>query len=448
MNATSKSLNRPRSKWLLVAVLPIAILAVGIGYIALNEWRASRELQRRIAEIRDAGGPIDRTSMKLWYERNSHPEGLTEWREILQMLGWWADYDRLPVQGTRQLPVVIDPSVPWDDLEVVEKYVQSMAPVREAIQQAVELPTPVQFPLDFRGTWTYLSDHQESRSVNRFLTLDFEYAYYTGDKKRAMEDLRLMSQVPKAFECDLFMVCRFTTIGLYGLRDECIARSLVKNQWSEEELNEIRDMLGDNPYSLERMKRLCQNERAVHLNAALGGEDHESLQGFGSPFLTALITPSQQLRFFEYWDSLEQLLEVPVHEMAKEGERRESLAINSGKLGVMSIYVPAVASYVSAEVRNENDRKWRLTAVGLRLFKMKHDRWPTKLSELAEVGVVAGDYTMINGSPFGYEVADGIAYLWTGKDGKDEKPSPTRPTREPSLPEDPEFDVHELMELQ
>lgn len=78
--------------------------------------------------------------------------------------------------------------------------------------------------------------------------------------------------------------------------------------------------------------------------------------------------------------------------------------------------------------REEDSRRFALTAVAIKRFELKHGRWPDRLDELDGVGVRASDRRTVSGGPFGYEVADDSAYLWSYRHYKEDAVAATRAT--------------------
>ena len=75
--------------------------------------------------------------------------------------------------------------------------------------------------------------------------------------------------------------------------------------------------------------------------------------------------------------------------------------------------LPAISAYAEAFDRDEIGRRLTYTAIAIKRFQLKNQRWPKSVSELSGIGLVATDWTTSDGQAFGYEVGDGQAYLWS-----------------------------------
>jgi hypothetical protein len=112
----------------------------------------------------------------------------------------------------------------------------------------------------------------------------------------------------------------------------------------------------------------------------------------------------------------QRIIELPIGADVSNWRRRASeledwlqtLPANS----LAGLLAPASAQCLEAEVRSEETRRWTLTAVAIRQFKLKNGKWPKKLNELESVGLKVTDYTDTEKNVFGYQVEGDKAFLW------------------------------------
>ena len=94
----------------------------------------------------------------------------------------------------------------------------------------------------------------------------------------------------------------------------------------------------------------------------------------------------------------------------------ESGRASKGSAGVwLSMVLPAIEAMISAEISEEDYVRWTRTAIGIRQYKNKKEKWPTRLRDLEEIGLTIEDYSNATEEVFGYEVDGDTAYIWTSE---------------------------------
>lgn len=403
--------------WVGIAATPLVIALVAAIALGLYEWRAASEFQKKITAYEQAGEPYDDTSLDAWYQAGTHKEGTQAWLDIISAMQISNIAEDLPILGSDQpLPSELRSGSEWGDAENIDGFLSLMSPVRKQILEALKFPKPVYFPIEFRGVDTLLVHLQEARSIPRLLQLDFEYAYYKGDTRRAMEDLDAMQEVSKVIDAPGFLISELITAAMRGMYTESILRSLTHNQWSEADLEKLLSDLKPPHYTPERWKNCIHGERAWS-----GTFTSRDLRVGEQMALTLFpLTPSGRLKHLIWMDELAELHRVPLASLKKAGRElneriRDRLSGPSfdGSAVYLGIVFPAVESVAAAFVRTEDTRQWARVAVAIRLYQLRNQQWPTSLSELKEVGLGPADVQLVEGGRFGYEVEEGAAYLWT-----------------------------------
>ncbi len=83
---------------------------------------------------------------------------------------------------------------------------------------------------------------------------------------------------------------------------------------------------------------------------------------------------------------------------------------------VLQTLTPALGAYVGALERQENARRLTLTAIGIKQFQLKQQRWPTSLGELDQVELGPADWTLLKHGSLGYEATDEEVVVWGAND--------------------------------
>ena len=272
-------------------------------------------------------------------------------------------------------------------------------------------------------------------SLMRLLCLDFDFAYYHQDTKRALHDLDLMLATINAFDSRETLVSELINIALRGMRTGAIRRSLTNSIWTDDELATLRKSIEIPEPHGERWKDVMIGERAIGLTAieSMRRNPDEILDSSVSKLYP--LTPSGEMIFMDHY---ERAINVPNSDLktwqaAAAGVEQSIDAARSSSASVwLGLLVPAVQAAVSAEIRVEVDRRWTQTAVVLRQYKSQKGEWPSRLRDLEAMGLSLDDYSTVNDEVFGYEVVGKTVFLWTADPAKwhfKQSISPTRPSK-------------------
>ncbi|AMV32695.1 hypothetical protein VN12_11270 [Pirellula sp. SH-Sr6A] len=416
--------------WVGIAATPLAVALMAALALGLYEWRAASDLQKKIASYQQTGEPYDDASLDSWYQAGTHKEGTQAWLDVISAMQISSVAQDLPILGSdHPLPFELRSGAEWGDAENVAGFLSLMKPVRAQILEALKFPKPVYFPIEFHGVDTLLVHLQEARSISRLLMLDFEYAYYTGDTHRAMEDLDAMLGISKVFDSPGFLISELITAALRGMYTESILRSLTHNQWNEADLEKLLSDLKSPHYTPERWKNSIHGERA--LSGTFSSREWRAGEQMALTLFP--LTPSGRLKHLNWMDEVAGLHRVPLASLKTAGRElneriRDHMSGPSfdGSAVYMGMVFPAVESVANAFVRTENTRQWARVAVAIRLYKLRKQQWPTSLSDLHDVDLGPADVQLVEGGRYGYEVEDGTAYLWTTDFGTGNL-SPQRP---------------------
>jgi hypothetical protein len=408
--------------YLVVAFVPAMLGLVVAAYWGTQEWMASNSNQAQIAQWSREGIPYNNASQKEWYTKRTHDEGTADWTKVLELCTWGTGSKSTTVlpylgsDGEELTPLV--PGSAWPEEKLVGEYLTEMEPVMLLIERACKHPTPVRFQLAFDGFGTNLEFMQNSRSVMRLLNLDFDYAYHQRDTKRAMRDLQLMEVTIKAFDSRETMVSELVQIALRGIRVGCIRRSLAKSIWSDEELETLRVSISERQELSARWKDVMEGERAFALSGieSIQSTAFSNPAGEGFDITLNPLTPSGKKTLMEFYSRASALPNTDLKGLSiwSENLSEETQRASRGLAGTwVALVMPSFNSAITAEIYEEEHRRWTLTALATCQFKSKHEKWPARLRDLEELGLKVEDYSISNRELFGYQVIDETAYLWT-----------------------------------
>ena len=431
-------LGRHKFVWLLL--LPVVVfLAVAVCW-GIPEWNAARANRAQFEQWAAMEIPYDNVSLQKAYNERTHPEGTADWIQSTHLINWGNQveaFKQLPyLGGEGEEPAVLIPGgspIDWPKEPLVASYLKEMKPVIDLIEQASSHPTPVRFPIKFQGIRTLLPHVQNARSIQRLLSLDCDYAYFSKDNGRALRDLSLMEATVDAYDTRECLVSELVNVALRGMRMRALRRTLTNCQWSASELEILRDSLASKEDISAKWQDIMVNERAFGLSAV--GEPLWKLAGLTGqqgPTRFKLFTGPSEVKTL--MDAYQRIIEIPIGSDISSWRKRAATlkgwvnTLPSNSLAGM--LVPATTGVLEAEIRSEEVRRWTLTAVAIQQFKQKTEQWPKDLVELESVGLSYQDYSDTEKSVFGYEIEGDKAFLWKRRPQSEEGVSKTRPLPE------------------
>ena len=428
-----------RLKWIgLVSLIPIVFLIAIVSFIGYRETIASGELKAKLEELRQAGEPFDDKSMTKYFENNTHKEGTAAWTEILTLsLAANAITHKLPVVGDGSIPFDLGPGSEWPDESRVAEFLQEVRPLIHKIYNADEFPKPVWMPIHFNGFSTLLPEIQESRSTARVLYLDAFHALYHKEGERALQDIHALRCVAQAFDWDTFIVAKMVSFAIHGMQRDTINRSLSMDIWSHDQLTSLSNQV-NHPYEASKAWRATlAGERGMAYPVL---SDMRKLRGTELSGIDALmglpVMPSTKLTVLRAYDDLQHCADAGDVGLVTQAEAAEARFYMNQPLSQAGIFwrllIPGVSSYAEMLDRFETNRRLTYASVAVKLYQVRNKRWPKSLSELADVGLVANDWTTTNRQPFGYEVKEDMAYVWAYSNSDKKTVPKERPKLDPA----------------
>ena len=417
---TGRTTLKPRLNWIgLVSLMPIVFLIAIVCIIGYRETIASGELKAKLDEMRQAGEPFDDESMAKYFKMTLHEEGTAAWTEILNLSRAANSIsDKLPVVGVGNLPSDLRPGSEWPEEPRVAEFLEEVRPLIQRIFKADAFPKPVWMPIQFNGFGTLLDSIQESRVPARILNIDAIHALYHKDGDRALMDIHAIRSVAQAFDRDICVLTRMVSVAIHGSQRDIINRSLSMDVWNEEQLIALSNHI-IHPYEASKAwKASIAGERGMAYSVLSDLRKLGNAEGFGSnPLFGLPVMPSTKLTVLRAYEDLQHCSDAGdarIVELAKSAQARfqTNLTLSTSNMFI-GMMMPAIASYAEMFDRFETNRRLTYTALAVKRYQVKNNRWPKSLSELSDVGLVANDWTTTNRQSFGYEVVDEMAYVWT-----------------------------------
>ncbi len=408
--------NNQRS-WIRKPVTWLAItLTVLIGLLAGvvgRELIAKRQLNQQLSDLKAKGVPVDNSTMESYFVSTTSTENSVEWRALSGVFAssWiftlGAD---LPYVGNKSTPAKALRGEEWSDAAKAEEFLKELTPWMERLHQAAEkTKRPVWHPIHFNGWSTLLGPVQESRSFSRVLSLDFDYALYSKDRERAIQDLKTLRSSAEAYHWDAFVVSELVYEAQVLMFYQAIFRSMRSSIWNADDLQELKSLVGERQDFEDRWTRLQQNEMAMSL-AGLDSDD-VALTEISGPMRWFAKLPSSKLRFVE-----ESLQAREIGSGGLMGIALTKQPQEMGKYGILSqMLASSRTSLARAMLNLEESRRLAHAAIAIKQYKLLHGSFPQSLEILqkeAQLGLAASCIQGVDQSPFGYRQKGDTAWIW------------------------------------
>ena len=303
MTASSREQLKQR-RWFARLIVGACLLSITVCCVAAGyHWR-----ERRLAIHREESIFEGTRSVDAWLERrfqaSTSREGTVAWSQLLEL----CDH---PSALATTVPIVGDGPMPelgsgddksWPDIEVTERYLAEMQPVIALVRQARDAKAPVWIDVQFHGISTSLSELQATRSISRLLYLEALYAVYINDAPRALDAIRSLDALPRAFDWHLYMVGELIHTALRQNFYSAVSQSLQAKLWNEEQLDELQAMVAEPIDIQHRWKESLMAERVLAFDTQL------------FPSLAVFISPKDRLALLDDYEQAIELGSSPVPE--------------------------------------------------------------------------------------------------------------------------------------
>ncbi len=420
--------SREWSLYLLLAAPLVALLCVfALG--VKRERDAAEAVNASLTTLTKDGHPVGNHSLTEWFDSHTTQQTSSPWDDILVAT------DGLHIRFSDVLPLGeeprLEPNQAWADAEIMQRYAEQARPIIEAIERVPTHPKPVWQPVVFEGFQTTYPGLDGMRSINRLLMREFRVAVDQQDPARAIRALQLMLKVADAYDWQIGILSDFIYFAVVEEHRAQIRDSLAVGFWkTEESLSQLRDQVNREQDLHERWDTAAAAERAFLL-AEFGitsdGPNYflqESEIDF-FPFGLTDMAGELLMERYQRWEDAETIKTFEPwppqagafrHEDGEDIWMFNILAIPVSNAGIfLDKFFGNPRSAAAGFYRFELNRRWTLTAIAIKQFQKRYERFPNELSELSDVGLTESDWMVNSQESFGYEVGKGgkVAYLWS-----------------------------------
>ncbi|WP_146524565.1 hypothetical protein [Novipirellula artificiosorum] len=413
--------------YLLLVAAPLVTLVTMFGIAIFSAWKSQRYCESGLQLVTGLERPMAPTALADWYDARSSKADTVKWQE-LEMASVAVNYlERVSNMNHRNRSLSwVPPGESSRTAERNERFATLVKPIVDQLKAMPEPGQPVWHPLDYDN----LTLQSMPAPVSAVLMFEMSDAYHQGDTRRAIEAIRLGDQLlgPRSK----------TAIQIPQFHQQMVGRlirlSLRDNLWSEPDLAEIQQLMsaqgdaeeswrnhvtmdalrvapwlldhyrgsryrhyahGTNPLSQDRSGEwrvvpseaigiVDQYTHAVQLEGQPGTADHSNsaARTLPSRFPRPWNDEPQKRFYFDQW------LKMPYVDPNPD---ISSIGNN-------------LPSFAQQLVDHTKDQRFTRTAIALKQYQMKFDRYPETLNELTKVGLPASAMLGSEGKPFYYRV--------------------------------------------
>lgn len=411
-NGTVKRDRRPRFYLICIA------LAITFGFSALSlrrfyagAFEAQGNNDARLASLQADGKPIDDATLAKFYELNTSAD-FKAWFDPLmilvpqvrkegEVLGPWSKtFVRIPVDGA------------WTKEEETRKFLASIEPKIKHLKTLTKARKRVRFPIKFQSIRTELPNVQQCQKLVELLSLETQVAIRDRDSRKVQEGISAMHGVIIAAEGIPFLVADLVRIRMWGIARAEIQTAIKYDVLKEEDLREILQTIHARTTIADEWRQNILSERASGLGVF---EELDKLKSMGLP--TTRQQADDMGLYLDFMDDFENVQTSDLGVFLKdvsdvEAKMARILLPNNMAAGVITGRIMPAMSKAAVDIAN-NESQFRLceVAIGLRLYKIKHGRFPEKLDLLEDVGFDSRLWTPIGDRTFEYVLEDKNATL-------------------------------------
>lgn len=411
-----------KSPWWCLLVIGIGSFGGLLVMLAGREAAARAFIKNEQQRLLQQAQPIGNESLAESINQRSHSDGTIAWHQIIRMAllanqQWDEVGDQEPLEPNLEAPR-IDPERPRPNKPQIEAFLEAVQPLFERIDAAAKYPTPVQPVFAIDGYRTLLEELQATRTVLRIIAIDWEDAVYDRDGDRALQAAQRMRAVAEAYDLPWCLIGEYINQALHNMRYSAIAQGMSVDMWSPSQLEALLQWIEGSPDPARHWRQAIAGERAMALELFRDPRQLQFVTSGQDPVAGAFYRvgrlPSFQRELLEHYRALEA---VAAKAIARDPEPQELETLASrnephpfNALG--TLIAPAVSPYAATQRRQENARRFAQTAIALRMYRARFERWPQRLSALEELDAVRPQWRTVEGESFGYELtSDGVA-LW------------------------------------
>lgn len=383
---------------------------------------------RKIAAIRERGEPVSLDDVNARQPILNDSDNLTTAIiTAMKPLAWVSSRagavkvpNVLPFFGTQPIPGILDP-IPADAMAAMEKFLKENASLLEALDRAVHLD---------QGLCRFsLSDNQFNMSIvgageilaaMRLECLRIYFLVETGDCDGAAAELRRMNHCIHSLDgAYLPTSAALARLSAIARSENAILRVLNRCELSAEDLAELRVQLATT-HKLADLHETLLVERAMTIDGmdslTLGIPATSATGGSGRvvvkripifPYLDAALT-------LDYFAAYLEVASLPVDQQISALDAMQTKLGPIPEYAVMCrAFCPSLSYFFVLNALQTAQTRTLDAIIACEAFRLKNNRWPENLDELAPEFLEAVPIDPFDGKPLRFAIKPNGVQVWS-----------------------------------
>lgn len=363
------TLRRHFSTWWLLAVIPLVAIILMLAGRYKRQVTVAREFRDHVATLQRSGSPVDLASLVQRLRENTSDEDTVAWLEWMSVESEirQASLSAGVLDGERGSLVIASPSpdTPWPAKPFLDTLVEQSEPAYERLQELSTKNNKVWLPTFFDPKHGGLAPQNMVWAIYSLTLQQMTHAVYEDDTEAAMTAFATHAAAINAFDWEtaIRVELQFTTV--LEQRDELMITAIEQGRFNAEQLERLKQLVGQRDDIAERWRNVIAAERAILLERL--SEESELLSESSVP-LTYLQVYAMNLDNVmhaadEGITELTQRATAAVRGLGTSAERELLNGVVRGWDDAFRGITPDVEGFARSLVRREASRKRVMEAI-------------------------------------------------------------------------------------
>lgn len=422
------------SKWMkLITIFLVILVLTGFGLRLLVRksfqiWyeradRGAEVVTQKLADLRDAGLPIDNQSMDTWYRQRTDPTDATAWQVVFAQLGspefktlttGIETFDSRARDTGRK-------EGQWPAEEASRKLLAETTELRSEIRRLAAKRVRVQFPVVFDSLKTLLTTRPPMITATRLLNVEGDVALQDKQSPEIVATTISIFDLATIVKSDGTLIMHLTHVAVRGVGFKIAKEALENDLIDAADLEQLESYLLQPHVSDKWFREAMQAERATALpvffepSKYIGEGDSKIPRNYQA-------AAQDKLHYLEFMEQIENLEELPLASALEKSNQIE-LDLNNnrkaaGMLGVRewmltSLLLPATNASFGTYCRDRQQLNMALHGIAIRRYQDQFGEFPRDLFALKDVGFDTLAHMPVGNKPMGYRLEGDEAVLWS-----------------------------------
>ncbi len=430
----SARVGRSEARYLLPILVPPLLVCLLLAYGKYQEVAAARDVQNELDRLGESNVMQNFRMTTASFDRRLDDTHSKAWLDVLQATEWLygVSYDVDAPEWHIEMPMN------GENGEVRRRWNEALAPILAKVHKLVDAAgpdsDPVWIPQVFSET-TLIPVLTSSSTIIKLLETEFRSAAAERDASQALRSLQAINGVIRAFDWQVGIGSEMNHQSNRHRLRVLINDSLSMNLWeTDEQLIQLRALLLDR-HSVEGRWRAMWEQHYVYTLAKWESEGRHMVvlharQPVMSAAKKAILESMRTISQSSVSNESGVTCRVGTVAFAKVFGRRlygeiEHPAHTTITPSIVSLpYANQTTDLLGLDYAtklaislalDQIERKWTLTAIAVKQFKIKEGRWPNNLQVLESVGHTSADSIVDDGLPFEIRQVDDGAMVGVAK---------------------------------